>query len=198
MSDRNASRNRGSAGGSARTIHFPLRASVRQVDALWGALGDVSKWPDLTVVLNVEGRLKAPTLVYLVSRLIERISAERHTKVIFPEVGPAVDQLRLWNARSLFEDMRGSSLVSFENLEKLDFRVPHHTQRAIQAVESLTFPLQLRPRSARAFDEKLASHISSQWREDFLLSYLNRDLMGYGKRVSTHVIHEALMNVVRN
>lgn len=198
MTDRIATRERTSPGRSAGIIHFPLRASVRQVDAAWSAVGDAPTTRDLTVVLDVEGRLNAPTLVYLVSRLIERIAEESHTRVVLPPAGPAVDQLRLWNARSLFEDMRGSSFVSFENVDALDYRAPQHPQRSVDAAESLTFPLELRPRSARPFDEKLASYISSQWREEFVLSYLNRDLMGYGKRVSTHVVHEALMNVVRS
>jgi hypothetical protein len=142
-----------------------------------------------------------PGMVYLISRIIERARLGLETKLALPQRPEVANFLRIWNVDTTIERACGfpfstmlhpSSTSIWSHLQTMP-RTSHE-----ERLPASFYPIQATLRSSRRFTPNLAAEWSESWRSVYILSVLNRMLGGYGERIASHVIHEAIMNGIRH
>jgi hypothetical protein len=146
-----------------------------------------------------------PGMVFLLSRLVERSRGEARTSLALPQPS-ALARLRAWRFDIAYDRLcrpAFSDLLVSESKER--WAHVAHTPRTIddELLPDAYFPLQVAMRVSRPFDPTLAVEWSDEWQRAYILSVLNRMLAqpgrsDRGRRIATHVVHEAIMNGVRH
>jgi hypothetical protein len=193
-------------GALTRTVvRVPATGVIAAIESSWSK-GHASLADEVEIDLQDCRYIDVPALVYLVSRLVQRQQCERRTTLRLPSERKVRDFLRDWEFPTAVSDALG---VSFKALVVED---QHHYfgERSTAGKKDRNywsseptlpphaFPIRTFFAASREFGQRLATRQTADWQQRYVLAVLNHHLRGRGRRISTHIVHEAIMNAVRH
>lgn len=179
--------------------------TVAALEREWNAVVSSAEPPkSLELDLSECEFIEVASLVFIVSRLVQRERASLVTTVRLPAARTVREFLRDWEFPRAISDATGRSFRSFVHEDDAKYfgerrrdATPTRT-RDPQDLPGHVFPIQTFFAHSNEFGHSLAIQESRRWQERYVLAVLNNHLRGLGKRVATHIVHEAMMNAVRH
>jgi hypothetical protein len=185
-----------------------LAFDVARFDEAWSRIG-VSDSSAVEIDLRDVGYMEHETLLFLVSVLSERVRLAHPTFVDLPNDARVLDYLRAWSFPDAVARATGRP---FESFLTADSRIRYESVSGSppRYVAMLAAPgggrEQLLPRSSFALTPislaenptDAATVVTSRWLDRHIVSVLDRYLGGFGKRIGTQVIREAVLNAANH
>lgn len=184
----------------------PRTAVVTELEKVWNSSSDAAVSPDLRIDLSAVGYIDVPGMVFLLSRIVQRTRLGWRTVIDLPANSKVIQTLRAWRFDEAVERICGVpfDLILDQSSASRWFQYADQPRTAQdELLPQHYYPIQAVLRASREFNAKLASDWSESWREQYILSVLNKLLSGpddlsKGKQIGTHIIHEAVMNGIRH
>jgi hypothetical protein len=173
------------------------------------ALDSVAPLPDdksseLVLDLRRVTYLDHECLLYLVGLISHRIRRKRRTVIWLPRSPTLLDFVRAWQLPAALETIMNSSFAILLNEQDKELyeKALRQPPRYLRVVESRSAGREgLLPVSYFAVTPifiadglQAATIAKSHWLDSHVVEVLDRHLKGYGDRVASNVIHEAVLN----
>lgn len=181
--------------------------------ALGGVLDDawrpeMSSAPTLRIDMRKAAFIDVSGMQYLCARIAERAAAGQDTALALPDKREVREHLRNWRfpqaaaaaagARGFRSLVEPASLRYFgERLREPGSAIGHQDEESGQLPPHY-FPIRSRFAVGGVLDPELAAQETRQWQSRYLLTVLNGHLNRHGRRIATHVVHEAIINAIRH
>ncbi|MEM9410068.1 MAG: hypothetical protein AAGA30_03075, partial [Planctomycetota bacterium] len=177
---------------------------------------DIDTIPKLEVDMSECRYIQVTGLLGIVSFFAKRRSLGLNTTLRLPRLKKVRDFFRAWAFPAAIRHATGRSFFSTvatedhkffgenSSIEEMDYsgrvlEVGVGRNRRIERVLSEKF-FEIKSFLSSDFDEgsRLAERESQRWKQEHVVSVLNRHLNGSGTSVSSHIVHEAMMNSIRH
>lgn len=206
----------------AAHLEVPTTATIEAVERQWAYLGYDRQPPNFVIDLSGCRFIEVATLLYLLGRLRGRAQHHLPTTFRLPRAldisthDTDADQdadrdaarsvrniLRTWKFPEAVRDVTGTAFR--ELVDKADHEFFGENKGSMSAIGNTLpadfYPIRSYVRGQVPFDKRLAKREADRWVTDsYVLRVLNRRLAitGVGRRVSTHIINEGVMNAIRH
>jgi hypothetical protein len=165
---------------------------------------------DLEIDMSACEFVEPATLTYLTALMRARRREAKKTRLKLPRAKDVRDFFRAWEFPRAVHDAIGSSFASMVCPEDIHYFGESHTLEDVKYRGTLvqggrdrmpfvgTYGIKTFFSASVISGEALAKNESKSWKEEHIVTVLNRHLQGLGKRVASHIIHEAMMNALRH
>jgi len=181
---------------------MPDRLTVAAFERSWMTGAEFAQAESLVVDLTDCRQLDQVTLGHLIGHMAQRRHKGLLTTIRLPKFRPMRDLLRTWEfpqALTCALNERFRDLLTVDSLKYLS-----EAGAAIEAREGRYLPINVIPfqtitKASAVPQHVLVARASERWRAPYIQAVLSRELGPVGgKRLSTHVINESLINAVRH
>lgn len=188
----------------AQKLQVPSHATLRELERAWMAASGAADAGDLEIDMSGSRLLEIDGLAFLISKLVQRRRASLASHIRLPAERGARSALRDWRFPEAVSDALSIAFHDMVTDDDRGYFGEPETPYSLAAWASPPvlprnhFPFRTFFAASRDFGYTLAAEQAREWQSSFVLSVLNRRLGGLGRRISTHVVHEAMMNAIRH
>lgn len=179
------------------TLALPARATLGDVEETWSDFVSTTGENPAVIDLTECNFLEVPVLVYLTARLKALSNLGASPTLRLPRSQRVRSVLKTWHFAEAVDDALDVGLDQLiDDEEAQEYRTTASDPN--QLLPRNFFPIRSFFARGGPFGSSLAFEESARWQQRYILSVLERYLKGDSRRVSTHIVYEAIMNAVRH
>lgn len=184
---------------------FPKVAEPGKLERAWNTAYEFDSGSEVLFDMRRTRFIVLPTLTFLLARTRQLRLRNIPFSFRLPHSHRVRDYLRDWQFPEALASVTGESFYGVVDESDRHYFGENAQSRPTDMNTLLPrnwYPLQTFVSAEHTFGKSLAVRESTRWREGYVLSVLNR-LFSHvapnaGRRVASHVVHEAIMNAIRH